>query len=729
MHRIHSRHLATSFFVFAAFFVLPAAAHAQDSSRVSDSTRARRLGAVTVTATRTPTDLFNTPAPVNVIDSASIRERQPNTAADLFRNEPGLDVNGVGTNQIRPTIRGLRGQRILLLEDGLRMNNSRRQQDFGELPALVDVNDLQRIEVVRGPLSVLYGTDAIGGVVNLITSDAPGANSTPGVHGLLGYRHASADDQKRPYGMLEQHVGAFGLRVSGSYRDAESYNAPSGSFGAVKFGGQTRVNDTGVRDHNLSAQAAWDVSARQRVFMKGETYHANDAGFGYVDPAVFGADQPLIQIRYPKQNVDKYTLGYRASGLGSVFADRAEVTTFFSRNTRDLDQHIFVPFGPGTPPGAGVDITTHNFTDLATLGGRAEATKVLSGGHVLTYGADVYRDQSDNTDTSTTSVVGFGPPHPSGDGTSKVPNATFRTAGVFVQTRLAIAEPLTVILGARAQDVQADTRPTGMSTAPLVSSHERPVVGTASALYQVIPQLNVIASVGRGFRTANLIERFFEGPTPEGSGYQRANPNLGAETSLNLDFGVRARSGPLFAEAFVFRNDLRDGIAIAPTGDSVNKVPAFRNVNVGQLRYQGGEGQVGATILNRITAVASFSRLTSTNVESPLSPIGDSYSRKATGDITYRDPDNRFWAGYVVRHNGEQGSIAAGSSPVGLVIPSFTVHSLRGGVTVLEGHGMRHTLTLAADNLTNTLYSEFSNASFFRPETGRNLIVSYAIGF
>ena len=128
---------------------------------------------ITITATRNEKRLFSTPAPVSVVDSALIRLRAPNNAANLFRDLPGLDLTGVGPSQTRPSIRGQRGQRILLLEDGIRMNNSRRQQDFGEIPSLVDISEVTRVEVVRGPASVLYGTDAIGGVVNLVTMGPP----------------------------------------------------------------------------------------------------------------------------------------------------------------------------------------------------------------------------------------------------------------------------------------------------------------------------------------------------------------------------------------------------------------------------------------------------------------------------------------------------------------------------------------------------------------------------
>src|SRR4029453_12539741 len=153
-----------------------------------------------------------------------LQRRLSNTPVDAFRDLPGLDVTGVGTNQTRPTIRGLGGQRILLLEDGLRLNNSRRQQDFGELPVIAGLSGIDRVEVVRGPASVLYGTDAIGGVVNIITAGLPaGKHAVPG---WAGFRYSSADQQQMPSAGLEGKVGRFAFRASGAYRDTRSYEAP-----------------------------------------------------------------------------------------------------------------------------------------------------------------------------------------------------------------------------------------------------------------------------------------------------------------------------------------------------------------------------------------------------------------------------------------------------------------------------------------------------------------------
>lgn len=693
-----------------------------------DTARARTvLPAVVVTATRTPKSTFDVPAPVNYIDSSFFQERLPNSASDLFRDLPGLDVDGVGTNQVRPAVRGQRGQRILLLENGIRMNNSRRQQDFGELPSLVGPTDIQRVEVVRGPASVLYGTDAIGGVVNLITRAGPAVSDTS-MHGSLSYLYGSDDQQHRPSGMLEQRLGAWSYRASAMHRETRPYSAPAGSFGNVILPRSERVNDTGVHDESYNVLVGWDPTRTHSFSAKYERYQARSAGYGYIDPALLGDDQPLIRILYPDQNVDRWLLAYRATGLGTPLADRVDVTAYRTENARHLAMEIFIPFGPGTPPGAGVQSASSNFTSLTTTGIRAEFTKALAR-QVVTYGADLFQDRSDNSDSSATTVLGFGPPRPQISTRPQVPNASFRSGGLFLQNDVRLVGPFSTILGLRVQDIAARTRATAGTSALPIESHDRTVVGAANLLYRVSSGVNLIASIARGFRSPNLVERFFDGPTPEGSGYQRSSPDLRPETSVATDLGIRARRGSTALEAFVFRNTLHDGIRIAPTGDSVNRIPAFQNVNVDRLRFSGAEVELSTVLLSTVELRGSYSRLASRNVLDPINPIGHSYSSKAVGEATYRHPTGRFWLSYLVRQNGRLSEEQIGSSPVGAVLPAFTVRTARSGLTLFERGGVRQTVTVSAENLGNVLYAESANASFFRPQPGRRLIMSSSLEF
>lgn len=701
------------------------------SAQTSDTTVVNpeaptRMDAVVVTATRTEKSVFEVPSPVSVLDTADIREKLPNSAADLFRDLPGLDVVGVGPSQVRPSIRGQRGQRILLMEDGVRLNNSRRQQSFGELPALVDVNSLQRIEVVRGPASVLYGTDAIGGAINLITRTPRAA----GVHGGAGYRFSSHDEQLRAMGHLQGRFGRLSFRAQGTYRDADPYRAPAGTFGNITLASDTTVFDTGARDHSFEGYLGYDLSANHDAFVRYERYSADTSGFGWVDPAAYAPDQADVQIRYPFQHFDKVSFGYHGKRLGFPLADRVNFIGYTQSNERALTNDVFVAFGP---PGAGVAVSSYNFTDVSTLGMRLEATKFALGRVLFTYGVDFFRDRSRNTDSSETTMVGFGPPQTTVDTEPNVPNAEFSSAGAFLQADVQVLPRLSIIGGGRYQTVNASTRETPGFTGALSSVSDQTVVGAANMIYRMSDRVSIVATVGRGFRSPNLVERFYYGITPEGAAYQVPNPNIAPETSVNVDLGARYRDRWLSLEAFAFRNRIRNGVRIAARGDSVNGLPAYWNINVDSLEFLGVEVSGAAVLPYGFRVGGSYTHLSSQDLGTENNPVGDTFSDKLLFNAEYHDPSNTFWVGYDLRHNGRRKDVILsgplGDPPVGPVLPAFTTHAVRAGLVLHRSGGLQHTLTFAVTNLTNELYAEFANASFFRPEPGRSLTMAYEVGF
>ena len=697
-------------------------------AQTPDSSRSFRIDPLTVTATRVEKNLFATPAAIGVIDSIQLRSWAANTAVDLFRHLPGVDVTGVGSNQSRPVIRGQRGQRILLLENGVRLNNSRRQQDFGEIPALVDVNGIERVEVLRGPASVLYGTDAIGGAVNIITATPPDGIGNA-VQGRVSYRYSNADAQVRPAGTLYARSGPFRFGVRGAYRETRSYDAPAGTFGDLQLDRTTRVHDTGVNDESYGIQLGYTLGAFHDVLIEAERYEADQAGFGFVNAAEYGRpNDPFIQILYPHQRVNRLTARYQARAVSLPFADRVSLTAYGQDNERDLALNIFIPFGPGTPAGAGIAVNSRNFTDLGTVGFRAEAVKIL-GSHTLTYGVDLFRDRSRNTDVNTTTVVGFGPPQAQTDSTPQVPNATFRSAGLFLQGELALARRMSLTLGARYQDVQASTEETERLVEPLIESTDRTVVGTANLLFRLTERLNLIGTVGRGFRSPNLVERFFQGPTPEGSGFQSRNPDLTPETSLNLELGVKYQLPRLYLEGFVFQNTIYDGIRIEATGDSVGPFPEFQNVNLDKLRFTGFEVAGDWNVIGGLSTAVNYTHLRAKDVINPSNPVGESYADKIGFDTRFESPGRRWTVAYNFRYQGPQKDIQLVDNPVGSELPSFSIHSARASAKILSTGRFSHSLALAVHNLGNRLYAESANTSFFRPEPGRNFVVTWSTDF
>jgi outer membrane receptor protein involved in Fe transport len=506
-------------------------------------------------------------------------------------------------------------------------------------------------------------------------------------------------------------------------RDADSYEAPAGTFGALTLDQPTIVLGTGVRDRNLRGHLSYDLSDTQQLFAKYSTYHADDAGFGYVDPSVLGPTAALVNIRYPEQRVRRGTLGYRGRGLGLPFADRLDLSVYGSSNDRVLAQSIFVPFGPGTPPGAGIGVETLNVTDVGAIGMRLEASRLAGSNHVLTWGVDLARDRAEGTDSSASTVIGFGPPVTEYSNRPALPRATFRSLGLFVQDEIAISERLSAIAGARYQSNTAETFVTAGLTEPPVSGTDRTAVWAANLLYRLSDELRLVAASSRGFRSPNLVERFYNGVTPEGSGFQSRNPGLKAETSLEFDLGVRIQRPTWSFDGFLFQNNLRDGIRIAALGDTVAGFPAFQNINIDRLRVRGVELTATWSPVQGATLLASYSGIEQQDVDQPLEPVGEGAGKKVLVGARYRLASGRIWMGVRVRHQGERPTALGGSSLIGEDLPGFTVVDVDwGGVPFTIG-ATTHSFSATLENVGNTLYAETANAAFFRPAPGRRLQV------
>ena len=707
----------------------------------------------TVTALGREADVFQVSTPVTVIEEIEIARRLPDNAADLLREEPGVDVNGVGVNQARPVIRGQRGLRILFMEDGLRMNNARRQTDFGELSALVDVDDVSSVEVVRGPMSVLYGSDAIGGVLNLVTKPAfaPGGRNF-GVDGEL--RYGSAGDLVRGHAGVRGQAGRSRFSLSGSYRDAEDYESASGSYGDIDLADPATVLDSGVQDDSLFGVFTFDLTEQQSLTLKHRRYHAGETGFGLVDPALIGGDQEFqIRITYPYQNFDRSTLAYTGSGFDTFLFDSLDAQVYLQHNERELANDININIGPIFPgaPDSSVASKTLNSTDLESLGFRAQAVKVIGDKQILTWGMEGFRDDSTNTDHSvTTTTIRF--PFPpfarervTEDNVANAPNAENRSYGVFVQDEVPFGDRFKVVAGARWQKVETRAQATpGWDISGLDFSDDN-LVGAVSALFQATESLNVLASWGTSFRAPNIIERLFNGVTPEGSGYQILNADLISETGENYEFGFKYRRQDAWMEAVWFHTDLSDGIiqdflspaeiaALPPDvrADIAASGAQFvvQQRNVDQLQYEGIETALGFRLRDSFSVGANYTHLTAKRTGQAAVPVDDQYNDKLNAFVRYEPRGGRWWADYSVRHNWSADISLEEGEPTpaaGDTLPAFTIHSLGGGVVLFQHGSQEHSLTFAIDNLTDELYAEFSNVSFFRPEPGRHYTASYRI--
>lgn len=710
----------------------------------------------TVTATVQKTDVFNIATSVAVIPAEVIEQRMPENPVDMFREQPGVDVNGVGPNQPRPIIRGQRGLRVLFMENGLRMNNARRQSDFGEASGLVDLDNVATMEVVRGPASVLYGTDAIGGVLNLVTK-TPAYRDGSWMGFDLGLRYATATELKRVNGFFQGRQNKWSFNLGATYRETEPFKAPSGSFGDITFDDEVTVNDTGITDDTIFGFLGYDLTDSQELSLRFNRYRADQTGFGWVDPLLLG-ELDKVQILYPFQNFDRATLNYRGSAFQNPVFDTVNANLMYQKNERELANNIdgYTPFGG--PVFFHVAINSLNFTDLETTGLRGEFSKVLGEKHLLTYGGEYYADDSFNTDDlliqgfiafqfdPTQPPVDSGPPVFSDtDDVANTPNAENTNYGVFIQDQFLIGNRLSGTIGLRysSGDTTAKETP-GIPTLPFDFSDSQ-TVGAINLVYQATSNLNLIGTYGTAFRMPNIVERLFSGLTPEGSGFQILNPDLQSETSDNFDIGLKYRRRNAILELVYFRNEIDNGIVqYSLSDDEIANLPqdiqdlleilgvdlVVQQRNLDQVVFKGIEALVGYRFNNGVSLGANYTYFDPEFIDSDNPPTGDTYSDKFNFHVRYDQPRGRYWAEYRVRVNGEADSVSDPDQPipaVGPVLPSFQVHTLAGGVTLFPEAKIKHMFGIVIDNFTDELYAEASNSSFFRPQPKLNVSLSYRL--
>ena len=183
---------------------------------------------LTVTASdggvETTFEAFNA---VTTLDSLDIAAQGANNIGEVLRNEPGIAVRSFGPGAARPVIRGFDADRVIILEDGVR--NGDLSATSGDHGVTQDPNFFERIEVVRGPATLLYGSNAVGGVVNMITPHESTRDSLfQGLRGQFGVDTGSANRQAGTSASVQHAQGGLLFWGGGSLRRTGDYDTPEG---------------------------------------------------------------------------------------------------------------------------------------------------------------------------------------------------------------------------------------------------------------------------------------------------------------------------------------------------------------------------------------------------------------------------------------------------------------------------------------------------------------------
>jgi vitamin B12 transporter len=243
---------------YCAVLVVSSAVLAEEPAVPAESASTNRLPEVVVTATRVPTAVETTPTSISVITRDQIAAQQATTVADVLRNQAGVEVARTGQpgQQTSVFMRGANYDNTLVLIDGIRVNNGFNNAfDFANLP----VDNIERIEVLRGPQSTLYGSEALGGVINIVTRK--GADTLTGAATVEGGSHDSLHSHVEFVAPIKMRdTGTLTMAGDGGYFTTDN----------------DRPNNY-LNSWNGSGRATWEVSDRFRATLLG-TYLQSKAG-------------------------------------------------------------------------------------------------------------------------------------------------------------------------------------------------------------------------------------------------------------------------------------------------------------------------------------------------------------------------------------------------------------------------------------------------------------------
>jgi hemoglobin/transferrin/lactoferrin receptor protein len=636
-----------------------------------------------VTATRYELDSFQTPIPISVVSSAQLQRDMPEKMVDVLKMLPGVDFSGEGPFRGLPVIRGMDSNRVLILVDGQRLNNSRESTLYaGIQPGLVDLSQVERIEVIRGPASVLYGSDAIGGVINIITKQQAFTQGPFTLGGGVNYEYGDSARSNRGQVVVNGAGEQLTFHFSASAFEAHNYSSPKGV-----------VPNSGMKDRAFDGNVRYLVSDNAVLRLDMQTTQARDVGFPGYDPATSGID-----ISFPRFDRNKVGLTYESGpvlGLSSL-----SLTGYWQGVVKDsiLDFN----FGP--------TYFSDNFTHsvINTWGLNVHSGTDAGAVGRLTFGLDFYQDNLHDI-THESSILGS-------DNNVAVPNSYQRGLGLYVQDELPVTSRLKLVAGVRGDNYSFVSLHDPRYTGEPFDVDQTAASGNVSALYQVTDNVALTALLGRGFRAPNIEERSFFGLDTTGSVLIEQNAQLKSESSLNGEAGFKVRYQEFSGGFTVYHNAARDFIDLVYTGtDPTTGLLLAHFGNIDRATIEGGEFDLNWYPSERWTAFGSLSycRGTDDKTGEPLALIAP-----LKGVLGVRYQVARWWAEAATRMVARQDRVPPGQ----VETPGFATLDLRGGYSFPNGL----VLQAALENAGNTAYVEPFNT---RLEPGRNLRLMLGYNF
>ncbi len=689
---------------------------------------------VTVTATRTQVSTTETAVPVSVIDRVSLERKNVNTPGDALRNLPGVSTVNEGSFQVRPRIRGLDSTRILVLIDGERLNNARTSTSQSGIElGLAGTEQIETIEVIRGAGSVLYGSDALGGTINIITQDAPrreadGFNLGATFNGF----YSSNGDGRRGNIALKGSGKFFSFRVAQSLERYADYRLgdPDGpAVEGVSASGEVLNSQSHGSNTQITTRFFFDDDNDLRL-----NYTRRRAGNIGV-PTLVG----VFNAFFPNSDRDKFNMRFETRDLTGKLA-KLSFTSYYQKQERNFSNILFVP--PIPPFFPGINDFSETKTDTTSYGFDTQSNWILGRRNFLIAGLSFMRDKNKDSRLFESRLPVF-----SQDRSPSVPDSSFDSFALFAQDSHDVTERLTLIGGVRLERFRSGSQATAGFGLPSsltpgqiedlgltgleqgLSVSELAATGDFGAVLKVTDDISLSGKIGRSFRVPNLFERFFTGAGSVG-GFVVGNPALVPESGLNKDVSIKVRNSRLAGSFTYFHNSYKNFLSNVPAIDRNGNpitlpggrrpIEVYQTLNIGRARIQGFEAEMEVPFklgMGFLTPGGSVSYLRGDNLESG-EPLNTVTPLKTVLSVRWLNLLNNYYVDWVSRIVNGQDRLSPAFLATNGREPGFAVSEIGGGY-IFNRERYRLSLNVGIKNLFDRRYRE---QFVFAPARGRSFV-------
>jgi outer membrane receptor protein involved in Fe transport len=607
----------------------------------------------------------------SLLSGNQVAQRSPESLMQAIETVPGVSQVSEGHASV-PAVRGMAGGRTLILIDGGRVSAERR---VGPGASFLDPSVIGSVNVVRGPASVAYGSDAFGGVISVATRRAePGSPFKAAMTGTLGRGVPEAR------GALELSKGfdRGGLLVQGHVRNAEDYQSPAGE-----------VFNSSWRDSGALAAFTHEVGRGALAL----TWQG-DFGRDFSRPRNNSA---TVRSFYPFENSHRLTAAYDISNVAGF--EQMSFTGFFGTYEQRTDQDRFATASTGRSLER-ADVSARDYHVKATAarsvgGGRTEIGIDVNGRFGL-QAVEVRESYAlSGALLSRASIL-------------SIDNARRSDVGVFAQIDVPLAPRARLAAGARADRVT--TSNSAGFFGDRTTSH---AAGSGFASLTLGPArgVSLTAQLSRGFRDPVLSDRYYRGPT--GRGFITGNPDLDPETSLQADLALRYTGARAQFAVYAYQYRVND---LVERYQTETDFLFFRNRGRARLRGLEIEGRAdlgrGTTI--QVTGQTSRSRALDDDA------FLDNASTDVASLIARKEFGGSGWAQARLARYADDDR----PGPTEIAMPGYTLLDLGAGWKI-----RRHfELLMMARNLTDALYRASPDPRFvFAP--GRSLSATLVARF